>query len=369
MGTTLVAQSGRGSVIAASDAPTAGQAKLRVRLIGGDIQGSSAYFPAPVIERDGPKVFPVKTHMHLDHQSFFEFFEKPEGSLKDFAAVIDSTPVYERDNPMGEGLYADVRVFSQHAQMIKEMAPYIGVSIRAIALSEEGESPATGEMTDIVTELVQSVSVDFVTHDGADGKIIQIMESARKDSALPPGAKEVKIEPTLTGESAGSKEKGVVKMDQETANKLLTAMEAMNTNFTNLAAAITAQSAAPAGKANEDGEPLDLNKIVREAVSQLAGSDLPKASQEKVLEVVENSGGKVKLSDAIEAEKTYLTSLGIRLGTGAGNGPGLVNQSGLGGFIRDAGDAGDPYGAAYFKRPGQTGSVVMESGDLAKAWG
>ena len=39
----------------------------RTRIIEADVQGSSGYYPADVLRRDGPIAFPAGTHVYLDH--------------------------------------------------------------------------------------------------------------------------------------------------------------------------------------------------------------------------------------------------------------------------------------------------------------
>jgi hypothetical protein len=47
--------------------------------------GSSGYYSADVLKRDGPKVFTSGLHMYLDHPSVTEEADRPERSVKDLA--------------------------------------------------------------------------------------------------------------------------------------------------------------------------------------------------------------------------------------------------------------------------------------------
>ncbi len=324
---TTVREAGR--TIAPSEVSSDGQARFRTRIIAGDVQGSSGYYPASVIERDGPKVFAKGTHMHLDHQSFFEFMDNPAGSIKDLAGVIDSTPVYEADNKDGAGLYADIRVFSEYAKLITEIAPHIGVSIRAAALSDEGPSPVTGEETNIITELISALSVDFVTHPGADGRIVKLLENAGP-GVLPPGVTLIHesnpaIEP---GQPEKRESKPMAELTEETAKGLEGAITALTTVLT--AEAQARQTAAEAARqAQEAASQVNVEDVIAVATEALIASNLPAKARERVLKSVKAGG---VLADEIAAEAAYLaevappaTNAGLHIqengGTGA-TGPG-----------------------------------------------
>lgn len=374
-----------GGRIAAPGKLAEGQRKLRARLIAGDVQGSSGYYPESVIERDGPRAFPKGTHMHLDHQSFMEMWTKPEGSIKDLAAVIYSDPVYERNNPQGKGLYADILLFSEYADMLIEMAPYIGLSIVAVATSDEAPNPETGELTDIISEIIAGVRVDFVTFPGADGRITEIIESHKPSVPDVPGSKEIRETTPLTGESAGSKKKGAVKqveITDEMWSKLQTSIESTNTNITALTSVLTTEAQARQAReaAAADGEKPKLPDVIRAAVKGLAESGLPLPSQDRVIDQV-TSGAK-PLSEAIAAEKAYLESLGVRFNGASGNGSGASqnNTGGGGGFVADrsGGAGGDDLDLSSqwwaseamrdtAHRPAD--SVVIESSKLLAAFG
>lgn len=162
-------------VEAAAGAPTG--RKFRARIIEGNIWGSSGYYPAEVLERDGPTAWPAGTHVYLDHPSQSEAFDRPERSVRELAGTIASTPVYE-----GDGLYADVEVFPDVAPFIESRADAIGMSIRAAATVEQGE--ADGRTGTIITGIVEGLSVDFVTHAGAGGRIVALLESARPSQVV-----------------------------------------------------------------------------------------------------------------------------------------------------------------------------------------
>lgn len=144
--------------------------------------GSSGYYSAEVLEAAGnAQVFPAGTHMYIDHPRKSDQTDLPERSVRDLAAVLTETAVW--DPTAGEegsgALVAETAVFGPYREVLAEMADVIGVSLRAVAeVVENGE--AEGRRGRIVTELVEGKSVDFVTHAGRGGRIVEVLESAAR---------------------------------------------------------------------------------------------------------------------------------------------------------------------------------------------
>jgi hypothetical protein len=148
--------------------------RLRVQVITPG-WGSSGYYPAGVLEAAGnAAVFPAGTQMYLDHPSWSEAQDRPERSVRDLAAVLTGPASWDEGL---QALVAEAQVFAPYRDLITEMAPAIGVSIRVNAVVEQGE--AEGREGTIVSELVEGVSVDFVTQAGRGGRILSVLESAR----------------------------------------------------------------------------------------------------------------------------------------------------------------------------------------------
>lgn len=139
--------------------------------------GSTAYYPAQVLERDGPRTFTAGTKMYWNHQTMREEAERPEGSLNDLAAELVSDARWDADGPQGAGLYASAKVFEKFAPAVKDLKDHIGVSIRAMGLSKSGERE--GRTGPILERLLSARSVDFVTVPGAGGRILEMFEAAR----------------------------------------------------------------------------------------------------------------------------------------------------------------------------------------------
>jgi DNA-binding TFAR19-related protein (PDSD5 family) len=152
--------------------------RFRARLIAGDIQGSSGYYPASMLTQHA-SVFREGLPVYLDHPGVTEAYERPERSVRDLAGRLASPATYQ-----GDGLYATVEVYPHWAPVIEAMADDIGMSIRATGTVEA--STVEGVRGPIVTSLTEAASVDFVTQAGAGGKLVALLESARAAGLAPP---------------------------------------------------------------------------------------------------------------------------------------------------------------------------------------
>jgi hypothetical protein len=143
-------------------------------------KGSSAFYPAEVLKRDGPKVFKAGTPMRIDHPTRADEAARPEGSVKDWGAVLATDAVWLDEHKQGPGLYAEIKPFSDHAAIIEEKGPYAGVSIRANgnALYENGKQVLRDGLP-VLAEFTSAEGVDMVTRAGAGGMFLS--ESARTD--------------------------------------------------------------------------------------------------------------------------------------------------------------------------------------------
>lgn len=157
----------RGSLLleSARVVESTGAHRYRVKLIGGNVQGTSGYYSEAMLKRDGPRVFREGLPSYLDHPTVSERTERPERSVRDLAGRLVSSARYESD-----GLYATVEVYPHVAPMVEAMAGHIGVSIRAYGEAEESNRP--GVRGPMITALTGADSVDFVTAAGAGGRIV-----------------------------------------------------------------------------------------------------------------------------------------------------------------------------------------------------
>lgn len=156
------------------EAPTGSPATVDVQIIqAGWNRSGSRYYPAEVLARDVPKVYPVGTHMYLDHPTATEEAEQPERSVTRLAAVLTEAP-YTNDG--GRTMRARARIFAPHRDFVSEAWRDIGVSINGDGEGQWGERDGRHGL--IIEALTYGRSVDFVTKAGAGGRILQLLESA-----------------------------------------------------------------------------------------------------------------------------------------------------------------------------------------------
>jgi len=193
--------------------------------------GSSGYYPAEVLERDGPKVFKAGLHTYWNHPSATEERERPERDLRDLAGTLAEDARWEANGPVGPGLYGRVAVASRYREDVGELAPHIGVSIRALGRVTEGE--ADGRKGKVVQELAAARSVDFVTAPGAGGRVLELFEAAggrapaeRTDAVTEQEAQELRTEnERLVQENAALKATLVLRQAQDVATEVAGGVE------------------------------------------------------------------------------------------------------------------------------------------------
>lgn len=207
--------------------------KVLVKIIqpGWNTEGEY-FYPADVLERDIPQIFPAGTHMYWNHQTDSEEAERPEGDLNDLAAVLESTPEW-RTEPAGPGMYAVAEVFEHYRPFVDELAEHIGSSIRAFGLVKPGE--AEGHKGLIVEQMTGGKSVDYVTHPGAGGKVLSLFEAAgrkpyealKESKAHEPEPEEEQMDKKELNEAVSQAVTEAVKPLQEEVDKLKVDKEAL----------------------------------------------------------------------------------------------------------------------------------------------
>ncbi len=165
-----------GDVITLREGAVAADGTAMLKLIAPG-WGSSGYYSADVLKRDGPKVFPAGTRNFWNHPTAAEESARPEGDLDNLASKLVEPAHYVENGPAGPGLYAKAQVYEHFRKPVNELAKDIGMSIRAAGKAREGK--AEGRSGPIIEELSRGVSVDYVTSPGAGGKILQLFEAAR----------------------------------------------------------------------------------------------------------------------------------------------------------------------------------------------
>lgn len=141
----------------------------RIRIIEGDRQGSSAYYPKEALDA-GKHLFGKGVRMFKNHPSSEEQWSQPERRAEDIVGYISSEAVFD-----GKDLWADATFFETDREWIRERAEagVIAVSIRAAGEMTEGtDGPVLKRLTHVY-------SVDVVTQAGAGGAFGEVLESAR----------------------------------------------------------------------------------------------------------------------------------------------------------------------------------------------
>lgn len=279
------------TLVESGDVAQSGRVRLKVIQPG---WGSSGFYSAEMLRRDGPVAFPAETQQFWDHPTESAQAERPERSLRDLAAVLTSPAVFDEQGPHGPGLYADAQVFEPYRKLVEELAPHIGVSIHAPGEISQGE--AQGRAGVIVEKLLPGGSIDFVTQPGAGGKVAKLFESARHDL------------PSTTSEEDKSMEEKERKELQERLAKVekdlaeaTTALEAERVKCT----ALTERAA----RAEEAVLLKEAATIILAVVDE---SDLPDVTKQRLREsgvaisyIKESDGQPVKLDvDKIRADAT-----------------------------------------------------------------
>src|SRR6185369_1053821 len=76
---------------------TEAKADYEIKLIAPG-KGSSAFYPAEVLKRDGPNVFKAGTHVYLNHPTAAEEAARPEGDVKNLAGVLATGAEYHESH-------------------------------------------------------------------------------------------------------------------------------------------------------------------------------------------------------------------------------------------------------------------------------
>ena len=262
--------------------------------------GSSGYYSADVLERDGPKVFTPGVKMFWNHPTAVEESDRPEGDLNALAAELTSAARWDANGPQGAGLYADAKVFAPYREAVDELAEHIGVSIRASGKATAGE--AEGKRGAIIQEITNARSVDFVTAPGAGGRIVQMFEAAR---------------PAHRGERETANRQGVETVSAEMTAQLQeaqTRLSQLEQQNARLSEALLLQGA---------------REFVRE---QLAGANVPDLTRQRLQEslstnppvvdgALDREAYAARITEAVKTEVEYLTKV-------AGYGQGRIEGMG-----------------------------------------
>ena len=256
--------------------------------------GSSGYYSAEVLRRDGPKVFTPKVKMYWNHPTAVEEAERPEGDLNALAAELVTAARWEESGLAGPGLYADAKVFGAYQEAVNELAPHIGVSIRASGRAVTGE--AEGRKGAIIQEIAGARSVDFVTQPGAGGRIIEMFEAARSTFR--------QTEIPTEGETAVSEE---LQTQLQEANGRLAQVEQTNARLQEALVIRDAQEMVGRELIKHTLPAMTQERLV----AQLSGGQLPLTEARQL----DRPAFAQRITEAVQAEVTYLATVA---GYGAG---------------------------------------------------
>lgn len=276
----------------------------RVKILEGDKDGSSAYYPKETLQ-EGAHLFAEKTKIYLNHPTADDKFNQPERRVQDIVGYLSENATFD-----GKDLYANATFLPKYQQEIKDLAEagLIGMSIRA-----EGEvSEASGKKT--LVKFTRVHSVDVVTEAGAGGGFDKLLESA-KVSASESGAESLEeMESIMDPKLEAALDALVESAKANTATlKTLTERAAKeDKDKADLAEAARLEAAKP-----KEIDPLAV-------VATLAEAKLVPASQARVLDAVK--GGK-ELAEAITAEQDYVKAIQEAAPKFAGNGSEEITEA------------------------------------------
>jgi len=143
-----------------------------IKIIEGDRQGSSAYYPKEALEK-GKNLFKKGTRIYLNHPSAEAKWSQPERRAEDIIGFLAEDATFD-----GKDLFANAEFFEEHQSFIKSRAEagVIAMSIRA-----EGSMVETAKGLEL-QEFTAVHSVDVVTVGGAGGGFEKLLESARNEN-------------------------------------------------------------------------------------------------------------------------------------------------------------------------------------------
>jgi hypothetical protein len=245
----------------------------RIRIIEGDRQGSSAYYPKEAL-REGAPLFKKGTRMFRNHPSESDQWNQPERKVEDIVGWFTEDATYD-----GKDLYTSAQFLESEQERIKELAEagVIAVSIRAAGeLTEGANGPELARFTHVY-------SVDVVTQAGAGGAFTEVLESDRNS--------EEPAEPEGLAESQQEEE------EMDLPKEFLEALDGLANGMKALTERLDA-AAKPAEPAKvEEGE----SKIsLADLDAKLNEAELSASGRKAVIEAVE--AGK-DVQEAIDAEK------------------------------------------------------------------
>lgn len=142
---------------------------LAVQYITPGIGSSGYYAPDVLSEAAGAGLFPKGMHLYIDHPSATDRSDRPERSVRDIGGISTSDGVW---NEEAQAVEAQIKILEGHSWLSDpDLRSAIGLSIRAAGDVTEGT--VQGRKMPVVEKLTEVFSVDFVTHAGRGGRILE----------------------------------------------------------------------------------------------------------------------------------------------------------------------------------------------------
>jgi len=273
----------------------------KIKVIEGDRQGSSAYYPKEVLE-SGKHLFKEGTRIFRNHPSSEAKWNQPERRIEDIIGYLSEDATFD-----GKDLYANATFLESEQARIKELAEagLIAMSIRAEGEMTEGANGME------VARFTAVHSVDVVTTAGAGGAFEKLLESANENNS-----QEQKLE-------EAQEEETELELPKEFLDALDNLTKGVNTLNESLAEEKTARELAEAEKQKaleEAAKPKALSAT--EVAEALVEAKLSAKARGRVLEAVE--AGK-PLDEAIKAEQEIAAE--ILEAAKSENGAGTIEES------------------------------------------
>jgi hypothetical protein len=242
-----------------------------------------------MLESFGPAAFPAGTHVYYNHLGESEEYDRGGvHDVRDLIGVLESDAEYL---PAEEALYSDVQWLPHAVEFVKNVYPYVGLSVEA-----RGVKNSEGIVESLIPSPINAVAL--VPRAGRDGAITEFYESYQEKAGYDKLLENASLEED--GKDDGMKPEEIEALTTALKEALTGALAA---GFTELKESLAVKpEVEPAGEGDDKDTPADAGAIAE----ALVAADLPKASREKVLKAVADGE---KVEEAIRAEKDYIAEV------------------------------------------------------------
>lgn len=261
-------------------------------------EGSSGFYPAEVLERDGARAFPAGTRTFANHDSFEDLMNGG-----DIARIMGGTT--EAATYRDGALWAPWEPNSKWRDWVAENYKYVGISINTPGQKEVG---TVGDYTgNVVTALENGpyTSIDVVVAPGAGGGFSRMLEGAQEI------LKDYLTERTTPAVDHNEENERKSHMEIEELAKEVSDMKESLTAFITAATPLL-ETLKPA----EDSD-VDATAAVTVAYEKAIDAGLPKKLRESVIAAVK-ANPEVDVDAAIKSETEFVESLKNEIADGEG---------------------------------------------------